>query len=173
MFCSTVSEAHSSISLVTAVEDVQKGFSSGLSMPNFLSGGFSSSGKPFHHEPNHPEIHQTFATACQVLIVLIHPSIPSNPREGALDNPVILPRKLFSVSECLPSFFPFVIRWYDISIRGVRQVAHRSSGGGGRPQSRAGVLPEAFLLCLVGQQDPAVQGLIGTDNKEILDPTVL
>src|SRR2546425_8571819 len=37
------------------------------------------------------------------------------------------PQKSFAFSEWLPSFLPFVIRLYDISIRTARQVNHERS----------------------------------------------
>jgi transposase len=44
------------------------------------------------------------------------------------------PGMVFSVSECLPLCYPFLIRLYDIFIRGLLQVAYQSSGGGNLPQ---------------------------------------
>jgi hypothetical protein len=47
------------------------------------------------------------------------------------------PQILFSGSVCLPLRTPFVIRSYDILIKGVQQGVVPSSDGGTRPQSRA------------------------------------
>ncbi len=47
------------------------------------------------------------------------------------------PRKSFAIFEWLPSFFPYVIRLYDISIRIARQVAPQSSDDGDRHQAHA------------------------------------
>src|SRR5215831_16124765 len=58
------------------------------------------------------------------------------------------PQMVFSVSECLPWRSPFVIRWYDILIRVVRQGVHPSSRGGTRPRLRADETHEAVPALL-------------------------
>src|SRR6266581_1156952 len=66
---------------------------------------------------------------------------------------------LFSVFECLPLRSPFVIRWYDILIRAVRQVLHPTSGGGNRLQSRADDTVEAVPVPLRQPTPPSGVGV--------------
>jgi hypothetical protein len=76
-----------SIFLNTAVEGVQKGFSSSLSISGLLSGCLSRPGKPSQHQPDHREIDHILATARQVFIILAHSSMPSNPRKRSFHHP--------------------------------------------------------------------------------------
>ena len=70
------------------------------------------------------------------------------------------PRKSFAVSEWLPSFFPFVIRLYDILIRLLGKWRIGPAVTEIIPNGALVVLSEAFLLRFVGPHDPAVQGFI-------------
>ncbi len=45
------------------LERDREAFSSGSKPLGRLSSGFSSPGKSFHHQPNHGELHHTFAAA--------------------------------------------------------------------------------------------------------------
>ncbi len=68
------------------------------------------------------------------------------------------PQKSFAFSEWLPSFLPFVIRLYDISIRTARQVAPQSSDGGNRRQSHADGTVEGVLAPLRRPTRPSGAG---------------
>jgi hypothetical protein len=123
------------LTAVVVLEGVREGLSSGLIVSSPLSGCFSCPGKPSHHEQNHREIYHTFATARQILIILTHSSIATDPSKAALDNPGTLPPEVVfclwvavivpSIPDCL----------YDILIRVARQVTYQSRGDGDRPQS--------------------------------------
>src|SRR5438309_6073673 len=88
------------------------------------------------------------------------------------------PQKSFAVSEWLPSFLPFVIRLYDISIRIARQVTLQSSVDGDRRQAHADGTVEGVLVLLrrpilpsgagahrVGVPAPALDGSSSRDLR--------
>jgi hypothetical protein len=108
------------------------------------------------------------------LIIAHQPSETAGPGKGALDDSVNYPRKSFAVFEWLPSFFPFVIRLYDISIRIARQVALSPAMTEIVAKRTLMVLSKAFLLHFVGPHDPAVQGLIelACPHQPLTDPVV-
>src|SRR5262249_50985441 len=51
--------------------------------------------QPFEHEADHAEVDPGFAGGGQVLIVLAHPPVASDPGEGAFDDPASRPIRRF------------------------------------------------------------------------------
>jgi len=76
---------------IGVLERVREGSSSGSTPLGCFSLAVSRPDKPFQHEPNHGELHQTFATSRQILIIFAHASIATYPCQCSLDNPVTLP----------------------------------------------------------------------------------
>jgi SRSO17 transposase len=62
-----------------SLERVQEACSSGSTPLDVLPGGFIGPGQSSDHQPNHGELHHTFAAARQVFIILAHTAIAAYP----------------------------------------------------------------------------------------------
>jgi len=69
------------------LEGVRKGFSSGPTYSALLSGDVSPLGKPSEHQSDHCETYHTFTATGQILVVLTHSSISSNPCKCSFHHP--------------------------------------------------------------------------------------